>query len=109
MKFVTKPPSSSLSGVDVLGLCVTSKGLATPLGRDLDRRLGGALSRIIKTEELKGKAGESRLAGPFGHAKSDPPALLIRADLKELRFDGVHFKKVVTLGRASGKRSRQPW
>lgn len=66
MKFTTKSPSASISGIDLLGLAVTSKGLATSLGRDLDKRLGGALSKILKAEELKGKAGETRLVNTLG-------------------------------------------
>jgi leucyl aminopeptidase len=66
MKFVTKPPAASLSGIDVLGLGVTAKGLASSLGRGLDKRLGGALSKLLKTEEIKGKAGENRLVNTLG-------------------------------------------
>jgi leucyl aminopeptidase len=66
MKFATKSPSASLVGIDILGLGVTPKGLASALGRDLDRRLGGTLSKILKTEELKGKTGETRLVNTLG-------------------------------------------
>ncbi len=66
MKFTTKSPSAALAGIDLLGLAITSKGLATFLGREIDRKLGNALSKILKTEELKGKAGETRLVSTLG-------------------------------------------
>ncbi|HSA58449.1 MAG TPA: leucyl aminopeptidase [bacterium] len=66
MRFTTKSPSASVSTIDLLGLAIASKGLATSFGRDIDRKLGGTLSRIIKTEELKGKAGETRSVSTLG-------------------------------------------
>lgn len=66
MRFTTKSPSAAAPGIDLLGLAITSKGLATSFGRDIDRKLGGTLSKIIKTEELKGKAGETRSVSTLG-------------------------------------------
>jgi leucyl aminopeptidase len=69
MKFTTKVPSFfSFNGIDLLGIGITSQGLATSFGRNLDHRLGGSLSKIIKTEELKGKASETRLVNTLGKA-----------------------------------------
>jgi leucyl aminopeptidase len=80
VRFTTKSPSAALSGIDLLGLALTSKGLATALGRDVDRRLGGALSKIVKSEELKGKAGETRLVSTLGKI---PPANVLLIGLGE--------------------------
>ncbi|HEX5037770.1 MAG TPA: leucyl aminopeptidase [bacterium] len=77
MKFTTKTPSSSsLNGIDLIGLGVASQGLATSLGRDLDRRLGGSLSKIIKAEEMKGKVGETRLVATLGKVGAQNVLLL---------------------------------
>ncbi len=66
MIFHTRPPRLPQVKASLLGLGVSKGSLATPLGREIDRRLGGLITNVLKREELKGKAGEMRLLETHG-------------------------------------------
>ena len=65
MKFSTKKLQLSQVKTDLLGLSV-SKGQLSTLGKEVDRKLGGLLSKILKREDLKGKATDARLIETHG-------------------------------------------
>lgn len=106
MQFTAKAPSTSLAGIDVLGLGLTSKGLATSLGRDLDRRLGGSLSAIIKTEEMKGKIGEGRLVDTLGKIPAKNILLLGLGDPQDSIQAAETLRKAVARLVKTGNRLR---
>jgi len=105
MKFTTKP-SNSFSSIDLLGLAITAQGLATPLGRDLDKRLGNALSKIIKAEELKGKAGEIRLVNTLGKISAHNILLIGLGDPKDANEASEILRKAAARLVKNGNRLR---
>src|SRR3990167_4662657 len=60
MKFSARSFSDTLR-TDLLVLGISKGGALSACGRRMDRKTGGLLSRLIRRENLKGKAGESRL------------------------------------------------
>jgi leucyl aminopeptidase len=66
VKFRAKPLSPSQLKTDLLGLAVLGGKIASPFGREIDRRLGGLLSKLIRKEDFKGKSGDSRLVDTHG-------------------------------------------
>ena len=66
MKFTTKSLQLSQEKAQLLGLGVSKGSLVTPLARQIDKKLGGLVSDILKREEFKGKSGETRLLETHG-------------------------------------------
>ncbi len=61
MKLSIHHASLSQLKTDLLGVGVVDGKIVSPLGREIDRRLGGFLSKLMKREDFQGKPGETRL------------------------------------------------
>ncbi len=74
MKFTTKAPQlAPIAKIksNVLGLAIENGDLSTKLGKEINRKLGGWITQILKKEDLKGKIGETRLIDTHGKIASE--------------------------------------
>lgn len=95
MEFTAKPSSLNQLKTDLLGLAVANGKIVTPLGREIDRRLNGHLSRLLKKEDFKGKPGTSRLIDTHGRVGASSLLLIgVEDSGGEGTFDADSLRKI---------------
>jgi leucyl aminopeptidase len=105
MKFTNKPADITKIKTDLLALSVAKGELASSLGKQIDRRVGGLLSRILKKEDFKGKSNEARIIDlPVG--KINIGAVLLVGLGEEEKLDAELVRKIAAKLVRSGNRIR---
>lgn len=92
MNFGTKTghPAELSGGCVIAG--VFEKGDLTPTGKQLDKAASGALSRVIKSGDIKGKTGQTLLLHGVEGVKAD--RILLVGCGKEEELDDRAFRKI---------------
>jgi len=87
----TSTAAPAAAAVDMLGVAVTSPVKPAGAAAELDERLGGAISRLVSSREVRGEAGQITVLHPHGQGvKAQRVAILglgpaAKADADSLR------------------------